>query len=104
MSSLFYPNRSTPQTGILAIDAGNYSADLTLWTAPGYDYSPSHPPQERMRITTEGLVGIGMYPTTNFSVNGNASISATLTAATVNATSSLQVNGTDISSICPIYL
>ena len=76
-------------TAIIALDRNNWS-DLTFWTAP----SGNNQLVERLRITTEGNVGIG---TTNPSAK--LQVAGTLAAASVNATTSLSVNGTDISTI-----
>ena len=83
--------RPVPSAAIQALD-NNYSSDLLLSTAPSGDgYSTV---QERMRITANGLVGIGAQnPTTMLDVNG------TVRATTLNATTALQINGTSTATL-----
>ena len=82
--------RPVPSTAIQALD-NNYSSDLLLCTAPTGDGNSTV--QERMRITANGLVGIGTQtPTTMLDVNG------TVRATTINATT-LQINGTSTATL-----
>ena len=83
--------RPVPSAAIQALD-NNYSSDLLLCTAPSG--SGSSTVEERLRITADGLVGIGTQnPTTKLDVDG------TVRAPTLNATTALQVAGVNIDTI-----
>ena len=83
--------RPVPSAAIQALD-NSYSSDLLLSTAPSGDGNSTV--QERMRITANGLVGIGnQNPTNMLDVDG------TVRATTINATTALQINGTSTATL-----
>jgi len=73
-------NRTNPSSGIVAIDNGSYSADLTFLTAPsGSLQSPNTFLAERMRITADGKLGFGTTnPTHLMHMHSNVSDGAAL--------------------------
>jgi hypothetical protein len=68
-------NNGIPQAKIKAVDDGNYSDHLTFWTkTPG---GPGNPVTEKVRITSNGNVGIGVTnPTNPLQMGSGAYVSA----------------------------
>jgi hypothetical protein len=81
LSSYFNPvSRPYPMTAIIALDRNNWS-DLTFWTAP----SGNNQLVERLRITTEGNVGIGtINPNAKLEVDGSVVFSKGLSVSDVS--------------------